>query len=306
MRIVGLIVTFDIYPNRISMILDDSSGATIEVTCGRKPPPPPSNLTDTRLLGDHSHGLSKPPVAESEEDKKCHTATGRDIDLKGIDIGSVVKIKGGIGSFRGEKQVMLERICRCPPSFMLILIFIDYKLCADVGEARLTRCLFAANIPTTTEEAAAWAENTAFRRDILDNPWVVNLEEEKRLRMKSEGLNRERKLKIAKGRKKPAEKLKKAPKNAEETRRREKAGERRRRESFEMVRREEANRKLREEEVMRRIEEEDRKRDEEERKRKEEEERKRKEDEERERLKLARNQRNEARERALREMGAGR
>lgn len=39
------------------------------------------------------------------------SATGRTIDLTGVDIGAVVKIKGGVGVFRGEKQVQLERIC---------------------------------------------------------------------------------------------------------------------------------------------------------------------------------------------------
>lgn len=39
------------------------------------------------------------------------TATGRDIDLSGVDIGTVVKVRGGVGSFREMKQMQLERIC---------------------------------------------------------------------------------------------------------------------------------------------------------------------------------------------------
>lgn len=39
------------------------------------------------------------------------TETGRTVDLSGVDVGVVVKVKGGMGVFRGEKQVMLERIC---------------------------------------------------------------------------------------------------------------------------------------------------------------------------------------------------
>ena len=44
------------------------------------------------------------------------TATGRDVDLRGVDIGTVVKVKGGVGSFREMRQMLLERICRsiCP------------------------------------------------------------------------------------------------------------------------------------------------------------------------------------------------
>lgn len=39
------------------------------------------------------------------------TATGRDVDLSGVDIGTVVKVKGGVGSFREVRQMLLERIC---------------------------------------------------------------------------------------------------------------------------------------------------------------------------------------------------
>lgn len=58
---------------------------------------------------------------------------------------------------------------------------------------RLTPCrICAAIIRTTNEEAAAWAENTVFRKEILDKPWVVSKEDEERARRKAEGLDRER------------------------------------------------------------------------------------------------------------------
>lgn len=87
------------------------------------------------------------------------TATGRTIDLRGIDIGSVVKLKGGIGSFRGEKQITLERV---------------------------------SVVHTTNEEAAAWAENAEFRTSVLNVPWVISEEAEKKARRKAEGLDREK------------------------------------------------------------------------------------------------------------------
>lgn len=101
-RLVGVIVAFDEFPTRWIMLLDDSSGALIEVTCGR-----PQNTTTSP--NDHnirSAGLGKPTIA-----MEGVTSTGRPIDLSGIDIGTVVKVKGKIGSFRGEKQMHLERIC---------------------------------------------------------------------------------------------------------------------------------------------------------------------------------------------------
>ncbi len=79
-----------------------------------------------------------------------------------MDIGTVVKIKGGIGSFRGEKQVLLERI---------------------------------SILHTTSEEATAWAESTAFRKDILDIPWTVSNGDEQLARKRAEGLDREQKAK---------------------------------------------------------------------------------------------------------------
>ena len=42
---------------------------------------------------------------------KGMTATGREIDLSEVDIGTVVKVKGGVGSFREVRQMLLERIC---------------------------------------------------------------------------------------------------------------------------------------------------------------------------------------------------
>ena len=86
------------------MLLDDNSGAVIEITCGR--PPSQHNTTS---LSDHniqSAGVAKPTIS-----LEGVTSTGRPIDLNGIDIGTVVKVKGKIGSFRGEKQMHLERIC---------------------------------------------------------------------------------------------------------------------------------------------------------------------------------------------------
>ena len=85
------------------MILDDSSGANIEVTCGR--PLPPRQNADTKAATDHA------PVQE-QAGMIGNTAQGNKVDLTGVDIGSIVKVKGGIGCFRGEKQMTLERLSR--------------------------------------------------------------------------------------------------------------------------------------------------------------------------------------------------
>ncbi|KAF6230357.1 hypothetical protein HO133_004699 [Letharia lupina] len=153
-RLVGVIVAVDLYPTRWIALLDDSSGATIEITCGRPAPTPTAPNANSTSLAEGSAGLGRLDAFD-----KGVTATGRDVDLSGVDIGSVVKVKGGVGLFREVRQMLLERI---------------------------------SIIRTTNEEAAAWAENTAFRKEILSQPWVVSEEEEKRARRKAEGLDREK------------------------------------------------------------------------------------------------------------------
>ena len=107
-RLVGVIVALDLYPTRWIALLDDSSGATIEITCGL-PAPSPTTRRDANAtsLAEVSTNLSA-----SDAFTKGVTATGRDVDLSGVDIGTVVKVKGGVGSFREARQMLLERICR--------------------------------------------------------------------------------------------------------------------------------------------------------------------------------------------------
>ena len=97
MRLVGIIVAFDEYPNRWIFQLDDSSGSTIEVTCPRTVLP---NLGIT-VVGREETRL---------QSLRSKTILGNDIDMAGIDLGIVVKVKGGLNEFRGEKQITVERI----------------------------------------------------------------------------------------------------------------------------------------------------------------------------------------------------
>ena len=131
-------------------------------------------------------------------------------------------------------------------------------------------------IQTTTEEAAAWAENTHFRREVLGQPWLLSQEEQQKAKEQVKGAERKRQLQEARERKKRISKAGKASIKAQkELRRREKERAR--------LLREEAERKKREEE-----------------------ERKRAMEEELERRADMRRRRNEQRERALKELGAGR
>ena len=71
------------------MLLDDSSDALIEVTSGR--PAPTVKAADP--LDDFSNKTIEPDIP-----LEGVKATGRPIDLHWADIGTVVKVKGGIGS----------------------------------------------------------------------------------------------------------------------------------------------------------------------------------------------------------------
>ena len=113
-RLVGVIVALDVYPTRWIALLDDSSGATIEITCARPAPAPTAhNANATSRTGDSTvpSGL--------DASSKGVTAMGLDVDLSGVDIGIVVKVKGGVRSFRDERQMSLERICMSTRSHLL-------------------------------------------------------------------------------------------------------------------------------------------------------------------------------------------
>ena len=91
------------------MTLDDGSGATIEVTCKRQIP---KTTTRTDSCFATSRDATAPPLdCNLGKDGEIGIAPSENkISLNGIDIGSVVKVKGFVGEFRGEEQVLLERI----------------------------------------------------------------------------------------------------------------------------------------------------------------------------------------------------
>ncbi|KAI9678859.1 MAG: hypothetical protein M1817_005919 [Caeruleum heppii] len=123
-RLVGVLITFEAWERRWQMILDDSSGSTIEVVCPKPPPPPPPAVA--------SHRRTRQPPSPTPP------------DLSDIDLGSVVKVKGEIGQFRGVRQILLKRI--------------------NI-------------IRETNEEAQCWRQLSAFRADVLSTPWSLSPEE---------------------------------------------------------------------------------------------------------------------------------
>ncbi|KAI4753010.1 hypothetical protein E4T52_14841 [Aureobasidium sp. EXF-3400] len=130
--LVAPIVAIQDIPNTKFFILtlDDSSGSCIDIKIERKDPAK-VDVDDT----------SNTTVSNLD----INTAIGYDSEIKidgqKVDIGSVVKAKCTIGSFRGVKQLELKR-------------------CGVIKD--------------TTEEVAAWESMAEFKRDVLAGPWVLS------------------------------------------------------------------------------------------------------------------------------------
>ena len=133
--------------------------------------------------------------------------------LKGINVGSVVKIKGIISVYR-ERQIAMK------------IIHV---------------------IPDTAAEVVEWRARNAFYKDVLSKPWVVTEEEEtrclkdaerekwreeekKKRKIKKDETEDERKLRKRRERRKKRDEEAKAAKEAEEEN---KKDERRKREQWE-------------------------------------------------------------------------
>ncbi|MCJ1372468.1 hypothetical protein MMC20_003693 [Loxospora ochrophaea] len=156
-RLVGVLVAFDEYPNRWVMILDDGSGETIEIVCAKQQNASTPAVADHTAATEQGSSSTRCPSTSTPTltapSRIGRTATGYEVDMSRIDLGSVVKVKGGIGEFRGAKQITLERINL---------------------------------IPTTASEALAWAELHAFHTAILSKPWTLSTTDIQRLKEKEE------------------------------------------------------------------------------------------------------------------------
>jgi hypothetical protein len=158
-RLTGIIVAIDEFSTRRIFTVDDSSGMCIECTC---PAPPPLMSTSPAHLGQ---GTTPNPVLSSSalvvqtrkftqaEQGSTPTVEAPSIPWQDIDVGTVVKVKGKPGSFRGVKQV-------------------------DIIKVEMLR--------STEQEVRCWNEVLAFRKEVLGNPWVVSREAEEKCRKRAE------------------------------------------------------------------------------------------------------------------------
>ncbi|TKA66587.1 hypothetical protein B0A49_08579 [Cryomyces minteri] len=137
-RLVAAIVAIDdLGPRYTLLTIDDGSGATIEIKI-------------TRLDTAQSANSTSPLDTEVENVKVKAQLGGFDVlvDGKILDIGTVIKARCTLGSFRGVRQLELKRV---------------------------------ALVHTTDEEAQAWADLADFKQDVLSKPWVLTSAELKNL-----------------------------------------------------------------------------------------------------------------------------
>jgi hypothetical protein len=136
--LTGVVVAVDEFPGRIVLTVDDSSGVNIEATCAA--PPKPEDLSIDPV--ERANAIAKRVAALSDGEKRI-SPDGP--NLTNIDVGCVVKIKGGVSIFRGQKQINLKSI-------------------TILGD--------------TNAEVKCWNEAVAFKSNILSQPWVVTPGEE--------------------------------------------------------------------------------------------------------------------------------
>ena len=129
-RLVGLIVDINLVAEKyIILTLDDSSGACIEIK------------TEMRAVQEDDHAeYPSNTIVDNVDAVVTWGVPTLYVNKEPADIGTVVKIKGTIDTFRKNRQLRLER---------------------------------AWIVKDTNEEAKAWAETAQWHRDVLSKPWVL-------------------------------------------------------------------------------------------------------------------------------------
>ena len=154
--VVGIVVAFDNHDRFWLFTIDDSSGATIDVTC-RKPDKAeePGELRPIRQNGNDALAQAATGKARNNNDDGSLQETTTSIDvLSRIGVGSVVKVKGTISVFRSVRQITLERL--------------------EI-------------VPDTSAEVRFWIQRTQLLTDVLSKPWKLSAERQKQLLKEAEG-----------------------------------------------------------------------------------------------------------------------
>lgn len=154
-RLTGLIVAVDEFAQRRVYTLDDSSGSCIECICPVPSQSLPSTSNSNAAPNNAPNSKSNTKVEPATKTKPAPTQPSTAepwIPWDDMDVGTVVKIKGKPSQFRDIKQV-------------------------EIVKAEVIR--------GTEIEVRCWGEVGAFRREVLEVPWVVSKEQEEKLRKRA-------------------------------------------------------------------------------------------------------------------------
>lgn len=152
--LVGVVVSYeDFHEKRWLLIIDDSSGATIEVSC-----PKPEEKADGNPDQASKDGSELDGIRLAEVQARANT-------IASIDVGSVISVRGKVGTFRDTRQIHLERV---------------------------------AIVPDTNAELKFVEQRTKLRVEVLSKPWIVSSREQSRLLKVAEGRRNTDKAQIRK------------------------------------------------------------------------------------------------------------
>lgn len=136
-RVSGIIVSIDEYSGRTIFTLDDSSGMCIECTSLTPRPSRFSTIPVVEKVGKYGPTPAKPKIPWED-----------------MDVGVVVIIKGGVTTFRNQKQI-------------------------DIVKVEVLR--------STDEEVKVWNNVLGFRQNVLSTPWVLTKREENKCMREASG-----------------------------------------------------------------------------------------------------------------------
>lgn len=183
--IVGIVVAFDDHDRFWLFTVDDSSGATIDVTCRK--PNKAKEQDEHRSIQQNKNGVlahaGTAKASNNNDDGPLQETSACVEVLSRIDVGSVVKVKGTISVFRSVRQIALERL--------------------EI-------------VPDTNAEVRFWIQRTQLLTDVLSKPWTLSTRRQKQLLKEAEGEVEDGKERAARRVKRLAKEQRREKRHAEE------------------------------------------------------------------------------------------
>lgn len=158
-QVIGVVVAVEEYFDKFWLFtVDDSSGATIDVTCPRpekKHEGHGSSRPALNTTGDvqkqKDDGAEHDPHPDSDPD---HELLLLQSTISRLDIGTAVQAKGTLTTFRGTRQLSLLRL---------------------------------SIIPSTSQEMRLISSRSQFYSSVLSDPWSLTREDQRKLQAEAQG-----------------------------------------------------------------------------------------------------------------------